>query len=233
MNQEVIRDFLNVPGIVGIALLSGHSEPVFCSHNPTFAQGKQEALAQGILQVVETIPAEYETLEFHFAQHQIVLYRLSRDLIILVIKDHSQGNEKFLSAFQGLRSWVEANSAIAFEPFQASTAPLPKLTDLIEALNHLSQFTTKYLGMAVIVNYLKSSRPTVEWMAQFQVSRSGQVSFVGELSKLEQAVSAQEHEWFRSWVDQFIRRCAHAVRDYAALVEQTALTDAQKDLLLP
>ncbi|MBD1823362.1 hypothetical protein H6F51_12810 [Cyanobacteria bacterium FACHB-DQ100] len=41
------------------------------------------------------------------------------------------------------------------------------------------------------------------------------------------------HDWFRAWVAQFIRRCSQAVSDYAVLVEQHALTDTQKALLLP
>lgn len=234
MNQEVIRDFLNVPGIVGIALLSGQSQPVFYSHDSAFSQEQPELLSQGILQVVETIPLEYQTLEFRFAKNQIVLHRLSRNFIILVMKDDSRTDEKFVDAFQQLRSWIEQNPTGAIEQFQAlSIAPLPTLKQLIEAFNQLNQFTTTYLGVAVITNYLKSSRPAVEWLEQFQVNRSGQITLIGEFSGLEQTVSVQEHEWFRHWVAQFIRRCSQAVRDYAALVEQDALTDTQKALLLP
>ncbi|MGG6269787.1 hypothetical protein ACQ4M3_30510 [Leptolyngbya sp. AN03gr2] len=234
MSQEVIRDFLNLPGIVGIALLSGQSQPVFYSHDPAFSQGQPELLSQGILQVVETIPPEYETLEFRFAKNQIALHRLSRNFIILVIKDESQLDEKFTGAFQNLRSWIEQDPKTAIEQFQTlPTVPLPTLKDLIEAFNQLSQFTTRYLGIAVITNYLKSSRPAIEWMEQFQVNRSGQITLIGEPSELEQSVSVQEQEWFRHWVAQFIRRCSQAVRDYAALVEQNALTDTQKALLLP
>ncbi|MBE9009810.1 hypothetical protein IQ250_06290 [Pseudanabaenaceae cyanobacterium LEGE 13415] len=234
MNQEVIRDFLNVPGIVGIALLSGQSQPVFYSHDPAFSQAHPELLSQGILQVVETIPSEYETLEFRFSQNQIVLHRLSKDLIILVIKDDSRIDEKFGAAFQRLRSWIEGNQAIAIEQFQSlPAAPSPTLKEFIEAFNQLSQFTTNYLGVAVIVNYLKSSRPSVEWMEQFQVNRSGQIALIGELSGLEKAVSVQEQELFRQWVAQFIRRCSQAVRDYATFVEQSDLTHTQKALLLP
>ncbi len=234
MNQEVIRDFLNVPGIVGIALLSGHSEPVFYRNDSTFACGQPELLSQGILQVVETIPAEYEALEFRFSQHQIVLHRLPRNLIVLIIKDNSRIDEQWLSASQALLSWIAANPTIAIEQFQSlPTAPLPKLKDLVDAFNQLSQFTTRYLGVAVITNYLKASCPAEEWFEQFQVARTGQIILIGELSGLEQSVSVQEHEWFRSWVAQFIRRCSQAVRGYAVLVEQNALTDTQKALLLP
>lgn len=234
MNQEVIRDFLNVPGIVGIALLNGQSQPVFYSQNPAFAQGQPELLSQGILQVVETIPSEYEMLEFRFSKNRIVLHRFAKNFIVLVIKDDSRIDETFVDAFQRLKTWIGQNPTIAIEQFQAlPTAPLPKLKDLIEAFNQLSEFTKNYLGVAVIANYLKSSRPANEWMEQFQINRSGQIALIGERSGLEQTVSAQEQELFRHWVAQYIRRCSQAVRDYAALVEQNALTDTQKALLLP
>jgi len=64
------------------------------------------------------------------------------------------------------------------------------------------------------------------------VARSGQISFTGELSELEQAVGDQEYDWFRSWVAQFVRRCSQAVRDYVLLIEEQALTDTQKALFL-
>ncbi|GAP95501.1 hypothetical protein NIES2104_20230 [Leptolyngbya sp. NIES-2104] len=191
-------------------------------------------LTQGILQVVETIPSEYETLEFRFSKNQIVLHRFAKNFIVLIIKDDSRIDETFVDALQRLRAWTEQNPTITIEQFQAlATAPLPKLKDLIEAFNQLSEFTKNYFGVAVITNYLKSSRPETEWMEQFQVNRSGQIALIGELSGLEQTVSAQEHELFRHWVAQYIRRCSQAVRDYAVLVEQSALTDTQKALLLP
>ncbi|MBD2083251.1 hypothetical protein [Leptolyngbya sp. FACHB-17] len=95
MNQEVIQDFLNVPGITGIALFSRQSEPVFYSSHPEIFQGRSQLLAEGILQVVETIPTEYEVLEFQCAQTQVVLHRLPQDMILLVLKDQSYITDQF------------------------------------------------------------------------------------------------------------------------------------------
>lgn len=220
MNQEVIRDFLNVPGIVGIALLNGQSEPVFYTDHPNFAKASSNNLLQSLLQIVDTIPPEYEVLEFRFAEYEIALYRLQATSLVLVIKDHSLNSEQFISAFETLRSHL-------------ISSPLLKLQALLDAMNHLSQFTTQYLGVSVITNYWKLSRPEGEWIQQFQVTRSGQINFLGESSALEQSVSAQELETIRDWVAHFIRRCSQAVRDYGALVEQHALTALQKALLLP
>lgn len=225
MNQEVIRDFLNVPGIVGIALVSGQSEPVFWTQHPVFAKAGRNDFLKNLLQIVETIPPEYEVLEFRFTEYQIALSRLQPDLIVLAIKDSSLNSEQFISAFETLQSQITAS--------QTSIELLPKLQELIDVINHLSQFTTQYLGVPVITNYWKSSRPEGEWLQQFQVARSGQITFIGESSALEKSVSDSELETIRDWVAHFIRRCSQAVRYYPALVEQHALTDLQKALLLP
>jgi hypothetical protein len=225
MNQEVIRDFLNVPGIVGIALVSGRSEPVFWTQHPVFAKAGRNDFLKNLLQIVETIPPEYEMLEFRFIEHQIALYRLQPDLIVLVIKDSSLNSEQFISAFEALRSQVTIS--------QTSVKLLPKLQEVIDVMDRLSHFTTQYLGVPVITNYWKSSRPEGEWLQKFQVARSGQIAFIGESSALEKSVSDLELEMIRDWVAHFIRRCSQAVRDYPALVEQHTVTDLQKALLLP
>jgi hypothetical protein len=234
MNQEVIRDFLNVPGIVGIALLSGHSEPVFYTHHPVFAKGQKELLFQNVLQIVDTISPEYEVLSFQFEQNQIAIHRLQSNFIALVIKDDSLNPDQFISAFEQLKSSIAENPKAAIEEFQTlPAAPLPKLADLLDGMNQLAEFTSRFLGIAVITNYWKSSRPETEWMQQFQISRAGQVSFIGELSALEKSVTAEELDSIRDWVQRFITRCSQAVRNYKDLVEQQALTDLQKALLLP
>lgn len=233
MNQEVIQDFLNVPGITAIALLGEQSEPVFYSDRSTVFQGQPESLSEGILQVVKTIPPEYEVLEFQCAQTQIVLHRLPQNMILLALKDPSCVTEQFTCAVEALRSRLAADTIAPESVEPLPDASRPALKDLLDSFNQLNQFTKQYLGVAVIVNYLKTTCPISDWAGQFQVERSGQIRFIGESSKLEQAVSAQQHDWFRHWVTQFIRRCSCAVRDFAVLVEQFALTDAQKALYCP
>lgn len=234
MNQEVIRDFLNVPGIVGIALLSRHSQPVFYSPDPAFVVAQTEILSDGILQVVESIPTEFERLEFRFAKNQVVLHRFASGLILLIVCDNPQMNQQQLRAFEALRSLLQSDAQSAIVAFQSLTAfPLPTLEELLAVINHVGQFATTYLGTAVIANYLKLSRPSVDWMQQFQIERSGQVRFLGESSILERSISAEEQAWICSWITTFIQRCSQIVRNFTAIVEQSALTESQKALLLP
>ena len=107
------------------------------------------------------------------------------------------------------------------------------LKEFLIALNHLSQFTTQYLGTAVIVNYWKASQPAAAWAGHFQIDRTGQISFVGpDSQRLSQPTSPEEFQWLREWVKAFIERCSRVIRDFPALIEQTGLTDSERQLLL-
>lgn len=108
------------------------------------------------------------------------------------------------------------------------------LKELLLALNHLSQFTTQYLGTTVVNNYWKSSRPAIDWLNSFQVDRSAQISFLIALpSGSPNFITAKQHQYIQQWVSAFIERCAKVIRDFPLIVQQTALDDEQKRLLLP
>ncbi len=107
--------------------------------------------------------------------------------------------------------------------------PSVTLQEVLAALNHLSKFTTQYLGVPVIVNYLKSTRPDGEWGQQFQIDRAAHISFSGDESDI--SLSAEQQQWIQDWIAAFIRRCSQVLRDFAALVEK-ALNPQQAALLL-
>lgn len=249
MSQEVIRDFLNVPGIEGFALIYGECQPIFYSKNPKFEVIQKDALFQGILQVVETIPTGFEVFEFRFSERQISLYRLLSGAVLLIVRDKTVIDETEKIQLQAFQTWLESDLAGAIAAISTLdlSPEFPTLKDFLNALNQLCDFTTQYLGAPVIVNYLKSSRPDVEWLHQFQIERfakrnsegisstksegSPQIIFLGELSKTEQPLTEQELDCLRHWTTAFVRRCSLVVRDFDALIEQKALSDVQKALL--
>ncbi|HEY9816238.1 MAG TPA: hypothetical protein V6D20_10635, partial [Candidatus Obscuribacterales bacterium] len=85
MQREVVQDFLNLPGIEGVALVDGRSRPYFCGVDQTLNFQQKEALAQGIQQVVETTPPDFEFFEFQFTGHQVYIYKLDHGVILLVL----------------------------------------------------------------------------------------------------------------------------------------------------
>jgi hypothetical protein len=288
MKREVVQDFLNLPGIAGVALMDGRSRPYFCGVNQTLNFQQKEALAQGIQQVVETTPADFQFFEFQFTGHQVYIYKLDHGIILLVLTSGKLVHSSYVEAVELLKLELEEDITNAIATFRllagnitlsdqnywkrrsdtspiteiqpplveatppppqpmadngspnpsrptvpAPTAAVLNLKDLLVALNHLSQFTTQYLGTTVIVNYWKSSRPAVEWLNNFQIDRAAHITFSGTLLNGSQALSEEQHQWLREWVVAFIDRCSKVIRDFPAIIKQTALNEEQKAYLLP
>ncbi|XHX76721.1 MAG: hypothetical protein RBJ76_20100 [Stenomitos frigidus ULC029] len=286
MKREVIQDFLNLPGIAGVALMDGRSRPYFCGIDQTLNFQQKEALAQGILQVVETIPDGFDVFEFQFTEHLVRLYRLDRGMVLLVITHRRLIRADYLSTINQLRAVLKEDipnaiatfrllagnipltgmhyhkhsadsvaapdATMALQPEEpalqagSSPTPLPELSppsaaipeaatlvEAIAALNQLSQFTTQYLGTHVIANYWKATRPQSDQLASVQIDRSAQFSLTGLLPQASnKPLTVPEQLWLQEWVAAFIKRCSQVIRDFPAIVEQKALQDQQKTLLL-
>lgn len=256
MNREVVQDFLNLPGIVGVALMDGRSRPYFCGIDQTLNLKQKEALSQGIQQVVATTPADFQFFEFRFIEHQVQIYKLNQGIILLVLSDSRLNRASYFQAIELLKAALQSDVSSAIATFRLlagtitlsdpnsrkrqASAPPPEpvtpqstLKDLLSALNHLSQFTTQYLGTTVITNYWKATRPPIEWLSHFQIDRAGGISFSEALSLQAPAISLEQQQWIQQWVVAFIQRCSKVIRDFPQIIKHAALDDRQKALLLP
>lgn len=291
MTQEVIRDFLNLSGIAGFALIDKRSRPYFCGVDHALDYQQKEALARGILQVVDTIPDGFESFKFQFSNYQVHIHKLNPGMILLVLTKSDLVYSAYKQSVKTLMIVLRENPADAIATFRllTGTATLPGLShskanptsqnrtsaptshnssqplssgrteiepapsngdrpevvpssaaspditldDLLTALNTLSQVTTQYLGIYVVVNYWKSTRPSHEWLKQFQIERSGQFSLAHSTSQsLQNVVTSQELLWIQEWVAAFVTRCSQVIRDFPSLINQKVLTNEQKALLL-
>jgi len=309
MKKEVIREFLNLPGIAGVALMDGRSRPYFLGVDQTLNFQQKEALAQGIRQVVETTPDNFDAFEFQFATHQVHIYKLAASLILLALTNQDLVETEYFQVMArlketlleditnatatfrllagnitlpGQRYWggqSPTTTATSRKPVTTPAPPAPPPTpapiadhngstqtppapppaappaspptappveparpkvpssitvaDMLLALNCLSQFTTQFLGTPVIVNYWKSTRPDAEWLKGFEVSRSARIELSSNMAQGPTApVSPEQQQWIREWVAAFIKRCSQVIRDFPTLIENKALEDDQKKLLL-
>jgi hypothetical protein len=263
MKQEVIRDFLNLPGIAGIALMDGRSRPYFCGLDQILNPQQKVALSQGILQVVGTIPDSFETFEFQFIKHQVYIYKLGHQLTLMVLATGSLTNLEYATAIKRLQTVLQADmiqavallQAVADRRFEVDDEPLiapvamppptptviaaPAVTprppaatllDLLAVLNHLSQFTTQYLGTAVVVNYLKTTRPEADWANHFEVERTARIT-CSLPHPTQPPLHQQEHQIIQTWALAFIKRCSQTIRDFPTIVKNSALSSDQKALL--
>ncbi len=85
MKRQVIQNVLDLPGISGMALIDGRNRPFFFGQDISLNSQQQDALAQGIQQVVETTPAHFKTLTFRFTSQLTHIYKLEQGLILLVL----------------------------------------------------------------------------------------------------------------------------------------------------
>jgi len=258
MKREVVQDFLNLPGIMGVALMHRRSRPYFCGVDQVLNFQQKEALAQGIQQVIETTPVGFHFFEFQFNGHQVYIYKLSQGIILLVLTVDNLGYTSYSEVIDRLKAELQENITDAIAMFRllagstipseenywrqqsefspsspaalSSTAPV-LLRDLLIALNHLSHFTKHYLGASVAASNWKSSRPDAEWLNQFQIDRTAQLGFMGQMDS-QTVVSAEQHQWIQLWVARFIDRCSKVIRDFAKTVRQKALDPVQRVLLL-
>ncbi|MDJ1168350.1 hypothetical protein PMG71_02800 [Roseofilum sp. BLCC_M154] len=113
MKREVVEDFLNLPGIAGIALIDRRSRPYFCGVDNTLNFQQKEALAQGLRQVVETTPEGFESFEFQFAQNQVFIYKLPEGMILLVLTTLDLVYSHYADALNHLKAELIADSATA------------------------------------------------------------------------------------------------------------------------
>jgi predicted regulator of Ras-like GTPase activity (Roadblock/LC7/MglB family) len=118
MKQEVIQDFLNLPGIAGIALIDGRSRPYFCGVDQNLNFQQKEALAQGILQVVETIPEGFEAFEFKFTDHQVYIYKLEHGIILLVLTRKDLIYADYLPIVKKLKAALQEDIGNAIATFR-------------------------------------------------------------------------------------------------------------------
>ncbi len=127
MKREVVRDFLSLPGIAGVALMDGRSRPYFCGVDQALNFQQKEALAQGIRQVVETTPEDFEAFEFQFAKHQIYIYKLEQGIILLVLARGDLVQSDYQTSITQLKSGLEADIGKAIITFRllASGISLP------------------------------------------------------------------------------------------------------------
>ncbi|MBW4653997.1 MAG: hypothetical protein KME20_13315 [Kaiparowitsia implicata GSE-PSE-MK54-09C] len=118
MKREVIEAFLNLPGVVGIALMDGHSRPYFYGVDQNLNFQQKEALAQGIQQVIETTPLGFNYFEFQFNGHQTYIYKLAHRVVLLVVTGLELVQDSYRTAIGTLKQELELDSANAIATFR-------------------------------------------------------------------------------------------------------------------
>ncbi len=143
MRQEVIQNFLDVPGIAGVALIDGISRPFFHGFATGFDFSQQEGVAQSIQQVLETAPEGFNSFEFQFGRYRVYLHKLNQGTTLLVLTGNylprfvymqeirrlllelQIGQENPIAEFRSLAAHIP----ISFKPLPLPSQPIPVLSE--------------------------------------------------------------------------------------------------------
>ncbi|MBD2106031.1 hypothetical protein [Nodosilinea sp. FACHB-13] len=256
MKRQVIQNVLNLPGISGMALIDGRNRPFFFGPDISLNSHQQDALAQGIQQVVETTPAHFDTFTFRFANQLAHIYKLDQGLILLVLITDQMPLADYRTAIGQLKATlVEAphNAVSTFRllagcvtlggastisgaaaPPLEPTAPkrgtlTPSCHEVIAALNHLSDGAIQYLGKTMVINTWKQSRPAHPWLEQFEIQKDAHFTVTADGKA---PLTAEQQQWIKDWVTAFLGRGGRTIRNFQTLATGQTLTPQEKGLLL-
>ncbi|MGQ9838712.1 MAG: hypothetical protein ACUVRV_12320 [Cyanobacteriota bacterium] len=246
MEKETLDSFLSIRGVMGVALLSRTGRPYFYRSFQDLDSRQQQALTEGLFQVLETMPEGFDYFDFQFAEQRVFVYPLGAEWVLLVAvnddlvmpaytlavnrlrSDLQRDTQKGLATLRLLTSQLEQATQNMTQPSSAVAAGRRMQMDtFMQSLNRLCQITTGYLGKAVIVNYWKAARQEVlqqqgsdaELLNQFEIERSGQIRYNGPLKELDES----HQRVLRDWVLAFFRRCEEVIHDFRNLIKSAEL----------
>jgi len=126
-------------------------------------------------------------------------------------------NEKtcFESGFNPVSAGMEKKSAK-----NSSRKKKVTVEELVAAFNIVTQCSKQYLGGVMTAKYFESSRPNFEWLQNFAINKSAQITFSGVV---DSTVTTMQLKWFEKWVNSFITSCSLIVRDFPNIIQQKQL----------
>lgn len=254
MAQQIIRDFWNLPGVLGVALIHEEEEPYFYVKK-RIANWEKQAIIKMISPIIVKSSKRIELFEFPVMGYHAYAYRLNPNLTLVVLspgeivivklmageqlKVALQENlENAITTFELLSKEIQQTKAVTTakttktEASKNSTSCLEvkiPIEELLNALNHLSKFISNYMGSKLTANYWQLTRPNFKWLENFQINHSANIAFSGAIAE---PVSAVQHLWVKEWTAAFIKRCSQIVQDLPTMIEQKGLDEQQKRLLL-
>ncbi|NJM00787.1 MAG: hypothetical protein HC818_07000 [Synechococcaceae cyanobacterium RM1_1_27] len=251
MEKETLDSFLAIQGVTGIALLGQKNRPYFFRSFEDLSKPQQEALSQGLFQVLKNMPADFDFFDFQFASQRVFVYSLNQQWALLVAVDDSLDLSVYTTAVSQLRTELGENTNKGLTTFRLfarqvdthnsilSAAAIPT-SRLMEVLNRLCGLTTSHLGRAVIVNYWKVTRKEIidrqtdqravaeELLMSFQIERSADIRYTGSLVSFDDS----QMIIIQTWVGLFLHRCEEVIHNFRDVLRASNLSPEDWKLLL-
>jgi uncharacterized protein YjbI with pentapeptide repeats len=122
------------------------------------------------------------------------------------------------ASFKGSYYTDKTNFDASFDPIGAGLHEVQPITmaEILSVFRDLSKCATRYVGPKMTAKYWESSRPNCQWLQQFEIGSSGQITFAGTM---EEALTYVEIKPCYKWIDKFISSCAAFIPGFLNLVD--------------
>lgn len=242
---------------LGIFLVQGQVQP-YLHFKEQVSREEKLSLTQSITRMVEHLlktPEKLEFFEFPVRGYYAYTYNINSHvtLVVLSLKDipalkllaakHLQnalkGNiDNTILTFQLLSK--DYSKYISISPVitaatskvnsQAANVNLEENTikKFLDAINHISKFTTSYLGLELTRSCWELTRPNFEGVEEFEINYSAEITFSGQVTE---CISNLQIYWLKEWTAAFIKHSSKIIKDLPILLELKCLTEQEKTIL--
>jgi uncharacterized protein YjbI with pentapeptide repeats len=120
--------------------------------------------------------------------------------------------------FKGAYYTDKTNFDVSFDLASAGLRKVKKTTleEIIRTFTHLGECASRYVGSKMTARYWESSRPNCEWLQNFQVSASGQITFTGNP---KETLTFARLLACSKWSEGFIKSCSTIVGQFPSLID--------------
>lgn len=254
MSQKIIESFWNLPGFIGIAIITKIEEELYFYVKPQIQDWEKPALSILIGQSIAKTHPKIKYFEFDVMGYHAFTLRISPTLKFVIL---TQTDAVKLPSLNILKEILEENLQSSIANFDAlakkSLAPSgtsqslltnrPAATptqrieqpgesvtvsDLVNILDRVTKVASKYIGKKLTASYLESNRPRDEWLRNFQIKESGEIAFAAQATE---PVSSDRLNSFKSWLVAFIKQAARIFPYLPTVIDQEGLNERQKNIL--
>ena len=181
MEQQVISNFLNSPGILGLGLIEGDSRPYFVGVDQSLTFQQKAALSQGIQQVISTTPPEFDSFNFRFAQHDIWIYKLSNGVILLVVAHKQLDNLAYTDAVDQLKETLTGDPQRTVATFRQLADQHPLNQSTAVPMGAVAPEESAALEEAVVPEQATAAGPWFEYIAILDQLTDATIEYLGKI----------------------------------------------------
>ena len=256
MRQDSIQDFIEIPGVIAVALIQGRVIPYFyVNENYISYEEKIELVRLFRKEFLEDVNLQ-NSVEIKIKNYYAYLFHVNSSINLLVVTGQRNYTVQLIAS-KLLVDISKKNTSETIEAFKilskSGSSPPAKNTDgnypsnnnstyqdqkleerlytiseWIAALNSLSQAVSKFLGEKITANFWNMARPDREWLHHFRINASAEIEFDDPFTSI---VTPLQHLFIREWTNNFINQCSQIIKDLPAHIDQKIISEVQRTMI--